>query len=57
MFGQLTFQPDRTFVIREHTVIAMTPSHAKSLFELLEQRLKDWEKSYGVIELKKRAST
>ena len=57
IFGQLVFQPDMTFVVQEHTLVAMAPAHAKSLYELLGQRLKDWEKSYGPIQLKRAAGT
>lgn len=53
IFGQLTCQPDRAFAVQEHTLITMTPSHAKSLYELLGKRLQDWEQSFGTIQLLK----
>ena len=54
LFGQLIFEPDRKFIINEHSIISMSPAHAKSLYELLGRRIKDWENAFGKIELKKR---
>ena len=54
LFGQLLFQPNGKFVVNEHSIIAMSPAHAKSTYELLGRRLKDWENTFGKIELKKK---
>ena len=54
LFGQLVFEPDRKFVVSKHSIISMSPAHAKSTYELLGCRLKDWENAFGKIELKKK---
>jgi|SRR5215467_6759156 len=54
IFGHMTFEPNQKFVVNEHTIIT-SPAHAKSLFELLGHRLKDWETNFGKIELRKKA--
>jgi hypothetical protein len=54
LFGQLVFETNSKLVINEHAVIAMSPAHAKSVHELLGRRLRDWENSFGKIELKRK---
>jgi len=57
IFGHMTFEPNEKFVVNEHTLLTMSPAHAKSLFELLGSRLMDWEKNFGKIELKKKSAS
>ncbi len=48
-FAQIMTEANGEFVIREHTLMSMSPQHAKSLFNLLQQRIKIWESNHGEI--------
>jgi len=51
VFGLVAMDLDGKFAINEHTLVAMSPQHTKSLFFLLEKRIKDWEKAHGEIKI------
>lgn len=51
IFGQAVYESTQTFAMHEHTVIAMSPEHAKTFYLLLQNRLKEWEKRFGEIKI------
>jgi len=53
IFGHAVYEAAKVFVVHEHTVVMMSPEHAKSLHHLLDQRLKLWESQFGEIKVLK----
>lgn len=52
IFGHLLMGTDNQFFVNEHTLVAMSPQHAKSVLFLLEKRVKEWEAANGEITIK-----
>jgi len=51
MFGIIMMGLDGKFEVNEHTSVIISPQHAKALLSLLDNRIKDWEKSHGEIKI------